>query len=359
MYEVRMPKFGLTMETGFIEKWFKSEGEKVKKGEPLLEVSSEKITNEVASPVSGTIKKIMGEEGKEYKVGEVIALIEEEGEKEEKKEPAPPKRREERIKISPLARRIAKEMNIDLSKVKGSGPGGRIVKRDLLPFLSASTSLGEVTIEKLSGLRKVISERLSKSFHTAVTVTNILEVDFTEFIKKVNETNVSITSGLIFVVSSTLKKFKKFNAHFDGDKLKIYTHVNIGVAVDTERGLIVPVIKNVDSLSLQEINNELKEIASKARSGVLKPEEIRDSTFTITNLGMMATDIFTPVINPPEVAILGIGRIKKGIKIFDNNTLFIRDMGYISLSYDHRVIDGADAAKFLKELANLIENPEI
>ncbi|MCD6167792.1 MAG: 2-oxo acid dehydrogenase subunit E2 [Caldisericia bacterium] len=358
MYEVRMPKFGLTMETGFIEKWFKKEGEKVQKGEPLLEVSSEKITNEVASPVSGIVKKIIGEEGKEYKVGEVIALIEEEGEKEEKKEIAPPSRKgEERIKISPLARRIAKEMNIDLSKVKGSGPGGRIVKRDLLPFLSTSTSSGEVKIEKLSGLRKVISERLSKSFHTVVTVTNILEVDFTEFIKKVDEKNVSITSGLIFVVSNVLKKFKKFNAHFDGDSLKIYTHVNIGVAVDTEKGLIVPVIKNTHSLSLQEINNKLKEIASKARSESLKPEEIRDSTFTITNLGMMATDIFTPVINPPEVAILGVGRIKKGIRIFDNNTLSIRDIGFLSLSYDHRVIDGADAARFLKELENLIENP--
>ena len=356
MYEVRMPKFGLTMETGFIEKWFKKEGEEVKKGEPLLEVSSEKITNEVASPVSGIIKKIMGEEGKEYKVGEVIALIEEEGEKEEKKETAPPKRREERIKISPLARRIAKEMNIDLSKVKGSGPGGRIVKRDLLLFLSSSTSLEEVVVEKLSGLRKVISERLSKSFHTAVTVTNILEVDFTEFVNRVKETNISVTSGLIFIVSSTLSKFRKFNAHLDGNELKIYTHINIGIAVDTEKGLVVPVIKNTHSLSLQEINNKLKEIASKARSGALKPEEIKDSTFTITNLGMMGTDIFTPVINPPEVAILGVGRIKKGIRIF-NNTFSIRDMGFLSLSYDHRVIDGADAAKFLKELANLIENP--
>jgi len=358
MYEVRMPKFGLTMETGFIEKWFKKEGEEVKKGEPLLEVSSEKITNEVASPVSGIIKKIMGEEGKEYKVGEVIALIEEEGEKEEKKETAPPSRKgEERIKISPLARRIAKEMDIDLSKVKGSGPGGRIVKRDLLPFLSSSTSLEEVVVEKLSGLRKVISERLSKSFHTAVTVTNILEVDFTEFVNRVKETNISVTSGLIFIVSSILSKFKKFNAHLDGDELKIYTHINIGIAVDTEKGLVVPVIKNAHSLSPHEINNKLMEVVSKARKGTLKTEEMHDSTFTITNLGMMGTDIFTPVINPPEVAILGVGRIKKGIRIFDNNTFSIRDMGFLSLSYDHRVIDGADAARFLKELENLIENP--
>ena len=380
MYEIKMPRFGLTMESGFIEKWFKKEGEKIKEGEPLLEVSSEKITNEVVSPASGILLKIMGKEKEEIKVGTVIAIIGEEGEKVEKiKEKVEPERiteaveteetpsakvapseRGERIKASPLAKKIAREKNLDLSQIKGTGPGGRIEKKDVLAHLSSVSGKNiEFKIEKLSGLRRTIAERLSKSFHTAITLTNTTEVDFTEFKKLMKEKNVSITSGLVFVLSKALKELNKFNAHFNSDKkeLTIFNDINIGLAVDTEKGLMVPVIRNVNKLSLKTINDQIKELANKTRKGIISKEEIKGSTFTLTNLGMMRTEIFTPVINPPEVAILGMGRIIKKPMIVDADKISIRELAYLSLSYDHRIIDGADAAKFLEKLAKLIENP--
>ncbi len=380
MYEIKMPKFGLTMESGFIEKWFKKEGEKIKEGEPLLEVSSEKITNEVVSPVSGILLKIIGKEKEEIKVGTVIAIIGEEGEKVEKiKEKGEPERiieaakteetlskriasseRGGRIKASPLAKKIAREKNLDLSQIKGTGPAGRIEKKDVLAYLSSiSEKKIEFKIEKLSSLRRTIAERLSKSFHTAVTLTNITEVDFTEFKKLMKENNISITSGLVFVLSKVLKELAKFNAHFDFEKkeLIIFNNINIGIAVDTEKGLMVPVIRNADKLSLKTINDQIKELADKARKGLISEDDIKGSTFTLTNLGMMRTEIFTPVINPPEVAILGIGRIIKKPVIVDEDKISIRELAYLSLSYDHRIIDGADTAKFLEKLAELIENP--
>jgi len=365
MYEIKMPKFGLTMESGFIEKWFKKEGEKIKDGEPLLEVSSEKITNEVVSPVSGTLLKIIGKGKEEIKVGTVIAIIGEEGEKVEEIKETPstkvvPPERGRRIKASPLAKKIAREKNLDLSQIRSTGPGGRIEKKDVLVYLSSvSEKKAEFKIEKLSSLRRTIAERLSKSFHTAVTLTNTTEVDFTEFKKLMKENNVSITSGLVFVLSKVLIELNKFNAHFDSDKkeLIIYNNVNIGIAVDTEKGLMVPVIRNTDKLSLKTINDQIKELADKARKGIISEEEIKGSTFTLTNLGMMRTEIFTPVINPPEVAILGIGRIIKKPVIVDEDKISIRELAYLSLSYDHRIIDGADAAKFLEKSAKLIESP--
>jgi len=380
MYKIKMPRFGLTMESGFIEKWFKKERDEVKKGEPLLEVSSEKITNEVVSPASGILLKIIGKEKEEIKVGTVIAIIGEEGEKieeiKEKVEPekiteaveteetAPgrgaPSERRRRIKASPLAKKIAREKNLDLSQIRGTGPGGRIEKKDVLTYLSSvSEKKVEFKIEKLSSLRRTIAERLSKSFHTAVTLTNTTEVDFTEFKKLMKENKVSITSGLIFVLSKVLKELNKFNAHFDSDKkeLIIFNDINIGIAVDTEKGLMVPVLKKADKLSLKIINEQIKELAGKARKGIISEDDIKGSTFTLTNLGMMRTEIFTPVINPPEVAILGMGRIIRKPAVTDENKISIRELAYLSLSYDHRIIDGADAAKFLEKLAKLIENP--
>jgi pyruvate dehydrogenase E2 component (dihydrolipoamide acetyltransferase) len=380
MYEIKMPRFGLTMESGFIEKWFKKEKDEVKKGEPLLEVSSEKITNEVASPASGILLKIIGKEKEEIKVGTVIAIIGKEGEKiEEIKEKVEPEKVTEaveteetssvnvalferggRIKASPLAKKIAREKNLDLSQIRGTGPGGRIEKKDVLVFLSSASEKNvEFKIEKLSGLRRTIAERLSKSFHTAITLTNTTEVDFTEFKKLMKEKNVSITSGLVFVLSRVLKELNKFNAHFDSDKkeLIIFNNINIGIAVDTEKGLMVPVIKDADKLSLKTINDQIKKLADKARKGIISEKEIKGSTFTLTNLGMMRTEIFTPVINPPEVAILGMGRIIKKPVIIDEDKISIRELAYLSLSYDHRIVDGADAAKFLEKLAKLIENP--
>ncbi|MEA3295595.1 MAG: dihydrolipoamide acetyltransferase family protein, partial [Patescibacteria group bacterium] len=316
----------------------------------------------------------------EIKVGTIIAIIGEEGEKiekiKEKVEPEKitetaetketpsakpaPSERGGRIKASPLAKKIAREKNLDLSQIKGAGPDGRIEKKDVLTYLSSVSGKNiEFKIEKLSGLRRTIAERLSKSFHTAITLTNTTEVDFTELKKLMKENKVSITSGLVFVLSKVLKELNKFNAHFNSDKeeLRIFNDINIGIAVDTEKGLIVPVIKSVDKLNLKTINEQIKKFAGEARKGIISEDDIKGSTFTLTNLGMMRTEIFTPVINPPEVAILGIGRIIKKPAIGKEDKISIQELAYLSLSYDHRIIDGADAAKFLEKLAKLIENP--
>ena len=383
MYEIKMPKFGLTMESGFIEKWFKKEGDMVKEGDPLLEVSSEKITNEVASPVSGILLKIIFQEQEEIKVGTVIALIGEEGEKikeyQVKEEPeksvgesekeeissikitSPDTDRERRIKASPLARKIAQEKKLDLSGIKGTGPDGRIEKCDILNFLSFASKEEEFDVEKLSGLRRTIMERLSKSFHEAITLTNVTEVDFTELKKISKEQKVSITSGLIFILARVLKELNKFNAHFNTEKKEyiLFKNINIGIAVDTDKGLMVPVIREADKLKLKTINEQLKELVNKSRSGAISERDIKDSTFTITNLGMMRTDFFTPILNPPEVAILGVGRILKKPYIREDDKIAIREMAYLSLSYDHRVIDGADAARFLDKMAQYIEIPDL
>jgi pyruvate dehydrogenase E2 component (dihydrolipoamide acetyltransferase) len=378
-----MPKFGLTMESGFIEKWFKKEGDMVKEGEPLLEVSSEKITNEVASPVSGILLKIIFQEQEEIKVGTVIALIGEEGEKlkeyQAKEEPkksvvelekeeisstkiaSPDTDRGRRRKASPLARKIAQEKNLDLSRIKGTGPDGRIEKCDILNFLSFASKEEELNIEKLSGLRRTIMERLSKSFHDAITLTNVTEIDFTELKKISKEQKVSVTSGLIFILARVLKELNKFNAHFNTEKKEyiLFKNINIGIAVDSDKGLMVPVIREADKLKLKTINEQLKELVDKSRSGAISERDIKDSTFTITNLGMMRTDFFTPILNPPEVAILGVGRILKKPCIMEDDKIAIREMAYLSLSYDHRVIDGADAARFLDKIAQYIEIPNL
>lgn len=379
MYELKVPRFGLTMEKGYIERWLKKEGEFINRGDSILEVSSDKITNEVASPVSGTLLKILGQEGEEYPVGQVIAMI---GDKNEKI-PVESNRKEEmkesfakqsqdaesitkssgpmnqaKLKASPLAKKIAKEYGISLAQVQGSGPGGRITRQDIQSSVEKQR-LEDFKTVKLSGVRKTIIERLSQSFHQAITLTNSTEVDFTQLRKQTKLLGLSITSGIVFYLCKVLLNLKQFNSHFEKGELKEYNVVNIGLAVDTERGLVVPVLKNVQTLEFNQIQEKMKDLSHRARANQLTDGELQGSTFTVTNLGMMRTDFFTPVLNPPETAILGVGRIVKKPCILDEDKIAIREMAYLSLSYDHRVIDGADAARFLDKLAQYIEKPEL
>lgn len=382
MYEIKMPRFGLTMEKGYIERWLKREGDLVNKGDSLLEASSDKISNEISSPVSGFLIKILGIEGEEYPVGHIIGIIGEENEqyqpdkkeqivskstpsslsgREEESKKATDKITEQtslRIKASPLAKRLAKEHNINLSTISGTGPEGRIIRNDIL--LKLDKGQGEdFIIKKLSGLRKTIIERLSQSHQEAITLTNMTEVDFTQLKNLTKSNNIGITAALVYLVCKVLLSLKQFNSHFEKNYIKEYNVANIGLAVDTERGLIVPVLKNVQNLTVKKIQEQIKSLTDQARSGLLNGDNLKGSTFTITNLGMMRTDFFTPVLNPPEVAILGIGRIIKKVCVVEEDKITIREMAYLSLSYDHRVIDGADAARFLDKLAHYIEKPEI
>ncbi len=390
MVEVRMPKFGLSMEKGFITRWYKSKGDRVEKGEPLLEVESEKITNDVPSPATGFVKEILVEEGSEAEVGKVIAYIaESEEELKEEVKKAPEKQHEESvptesvqkevkeqpletpvrggqtgfIKASPLAKRLAREHGIDLSTIKGSGPNGRIVEKDVLNALSkvaegAAVPEGKAQVEKLSPIRRTIAENLSEMYRKTVLVTNMTEVDMSSLLafKKSLTEKVSVTAILVKVLAQVLKALPKFNVNFDGETITRFESVNIGVAVSTKNGLIVPVVKDADKLTLSQVNAEIKRLSSRARSGELTGEETKGSHFTLTNLGMMRTDMFTPVLNKNEVAILGVGRTVKKVVVIEDDKFAVRDMAYFSLSYDHRVIDGADAAEFLGEVARIIES---
>lgn len=379
MFEIRMPKFGLSMETGTIIKWYKHVGDKVQKGEALVEIESEKITNVIESPVDGFIKAILVQEGESKEVGAVIGYIaesKEELEQEVKTEtPSLEKKVESEVSYtkeaplktgqtsfvgaSPRAKALAKEYGIDISLVKGTGPNGRITEKDVLDFVSKQTQ--QAKKEPLSPLRKEIAERLSKTYHSSVLVTNITKMDMTELLElKANTVpEVSVTAILIKCLAKVLLKYPEFNAHFDGTYLEKFSTVNIGFAVDTGVGLIVPVIKNVDKLSLVDVNQSLKHLTEKARTNKLNPEDVEGSHFTITNLGMMRTDIFTPVLNSQEVGILGVGRSIKELVVKDDNSTTIRTMAYFSLSYDHRIIDGAMAARFLGDLAEIIETKSL
>jgi len=383
MVEVRMPKFGLSMEKGFITKWYKKAGDRIEKGEPLLEVESEKITNDVPSPATGFVKEILVDEGSEANVGDIIAYIAES--EEELKEKTPQKTAEEKvpeenlpekmekveehpeekpaqseqtafIKASPIAKRLAREHGIDLSKIKGSGPNGRIVEKDVLSAIASTP--GKTQSEKLSPMRRTIAENLSEMYRKTVLVTNMTEIDMSSLLafKKSLTEKISVTAILVKVLANVLKTLPKFNVNFDGETITHFEDINIGVAVSTKNGLIVPVVKNAGKLTLSEINAEIKRLSERARNGELTGEETKGSHFTLTNLGMMRTDMFTPVLNKNEVAILGVGRTVKKVVVLKDNEFAVRDMAYFSLSYDHRVIDGADAAEFLGEIARIIEN---
>jgi pyruvate dehydrogenase E2 component (dihydrolipoamide acetyltransferase) len=412
MRELKMPKFGLTMETGVIESWLAEEGEKVEEGEPILEVSTDKIVNEVQAPVDGTLAKIIVQTGEEKPVGALLAIIAEQGENVEdikrriegeatemleskttssEKQTVYSKTKQStsvddikktdgkgRIKSSPLARRLAKENNIDISMVKGTGPDGRVIKKNIMKALDevgthveetfasnkkpAKTEYKEMEgykIKKMSSLRKKLSERLYNSYHSTVTITNSMEMDFTNLKKTTKELGISITSALVKLIVPVLKEYPDFNAHYINDELRLYEDINIGVAVDTEQGLVVPVLWDIERLPPDQINSRLKRLSSKARERKLTENEIQGSTFSISNLGMLKTDVFTPVLNPPEVAILGVGRIVRKPVVLEGDLIAIRDMCFISLSYDHKIIDGADASRFLVKLSQLIESAEL
>jgi len=379
MLEIRMPKFGLSMETGTITKWYKHPGDTVRKGDVLVEIESEKITNDVESPLDGFIKTILVQESESKAVGEIIGYIAETEEelKQENRQETPPTQQDNNIEekttkapiaqlgkrgsvsASPRAKSLARDHSIDLSTVQGTGPEGRIIERDVLDCIAKHTQTARK--EPLSPLRKEIAERLFKSYESYVLVTNMTKVDMTELleIKKKLIPDVSVTAILIKCLGSILQKYHEFNVHFDGNSIEKFSTVNIGVAVDTDKGLIVPVIKDADTLSAAEANERLRSLVELARTNKLKQEDVEGSHFTITNLGMMRTDMFTPVLNGQEVGILGIGRSAKELVVKDDNSTAIRTVAYFSLSYDHRIIDGALAARFLGSLAEVIENESL
>jgi pyruvate dehydrogenase E2 component (dihydrolipoamide acetyltransferase) len=349
------------MKEGTVGRWYKKEGETVEKGEPLVEVVSEKATYDLEAPASGVLRKILHEEGVDAPVNEVLGIIAApdeafSGSQVQAETPQEAVAVEEKTLASPAAKRLAREHGVDLSLVKGSGPEGRVVEEDVQRFLeqSGGTAPRVKELIPLTGFRKTSAERVSRSFKTAPHSTITMEVDVSVASKLHDSLHISYTAIIVKAVAEALVEHPGINSTFEDDHVKIYADINIGVAVATGKGLVVPVIRHAAEKSMEEIDAMIKDLTAKAEQGELSREEITGGTFTLTNLGMYEVDFFTPIINPPEAAILGVGRIVER-PVAVKGRIEIRPIMMLSLSYDHRVVDGAPAADFLREVKSHIE----
>jgi pyruvate dehydrogenase E2 component (dihydrolipoamide acetyltransferase) len=381
---VILKKLSWTMEEGLLGKWKKHEGDQVREGEALCEIETEKATDELPAPATGTLLKTLYAEGSTIPVNSVIAVIGAPGEdistiigssRPQKivTIPAPSQTMKQvtpqvtptvsgEVRISPSARRLARERSIDLSKIVGTGPGGRIVSEDVLRAAAKS----EVAPPKLKstpiiGHRKVIADRLSLSARTAVHVPITMEADMTAAMNLRNSfqetgNRVSLTDIIVKAAATALAEFPRVNSMLLGEELRSMDEVNIGVAVGLEEDLLVPVIKNANRLSLVEISRFARDLIERARNHTLTAKEMTGGTFTVSNLGMFGDVIlFAPIINPPETAILGVGRANsKPISI--DGAIAVRPMLTLTLVFDHRVIDGMYATKFLQRIKELVQD---
>ena len=438
--EIKMPRFGMTMKQGKLSKWFKQEGDTVQKGESLFEVETEKITNTVQSVASGILFQIVIQLGETVPVGAVLAVVADEGEAPDRIEgikvgevedveaapagKAAPAKAEEApaekkyVLASPAAKRLAKELGVDLASVPGTGKEGRVTEDDVKKFheegppppritpvaaemarqagLDLSTIVGtgeggKITKEDVelaisspaaapgappappkslpfTGMRRAIADNMHASLQNSAQLTLMTEVDVTEMVHfrdllreeygKDESVRISYNDIIIYTIARVLKRFPYMNSTLVGEEILLHDRVDIGMAVALPDGLIVPKVRNADRKGILQIGREAREAAGKAREGALSMDEVTDGTFTISNMSMLGVDGFTPIINPPEIAILGVGRVveKPGVK---NGQIEIRSYMTLSLTIDHRVVDGAPGGEFLQSLARHLEQPAL
>lgn len=370
--QIVMPKLGMAMTEGEVVKWLKEDGAQVAKDEPVVQVMSKKITYEVKAPQAGVLRQAVPPKQK-VPVGAVIGYITAPGEEVPVTPAAPaaaagPTAQAE-VLATPMAKRLAREHGIDLREVRGTGPGGRIQESDVLAYLeqrrqapAAPEAPPAARVIPFTGMRRAIAERMTESLQTMAQVTITTEADVTglvEFVDRLKtRADISYTAVLVKAVAAALKQHPILNSTLVGDEIRLLDEINIGVGVALDEGLIVPVIRNADRLSLAEIDRELKRLAAAARAGTLTVDEVTGSTFTISNLGMYGVDAFTPIINPPEVAILGVGRITEKPAVY-RGQVAVRSLMTLSLTFDHRVVDGAPAAAFLQTLAGMLAQPAL
>ncbi|MGC9294011.1 MAG: dihydrolipoamide acetyltransferase family protein [Thermoplasmata archaeon] len=373
----KLPDIGEGVQEGEIVKWNVKEGDTVKRDQIIVEVMTDKVTVQIPSPLEGKVLKIYHKEGDITKVGEPLIEIgngvsEIQSDKSEvKSEDKIPEKKLEtkseenmRVLAPPGIRRLARERGIDLTRIKGSGPNGRIMLSDIESFNEVSPPVDNKEriqeikknseIVEMKGLRRIISEKMTKSKSIIPHYSVAEEVDVSELLKiretlKANGINVSFTPFFVKAAVLALKEFPYLNARsLDDGKFELLKYYNIGIAVDTQEGLTVAVIKNADRKSIVEIAREIEDLASRAREGKLKLEEVKDSTFTVTNVGSIGGIFSTPIINYPEVAILGVHRVRE----LPNGKYM-----FITLSADHRLIDGAMAARFIVKVKKYLEVP--
>lgn len=413
--EIKMPQLGLTMEEGTVERWLKSVGDEIKAGEPILEITTDKLTNEVEAEADGILLKIVADEGTDVPVQGILGYIGQAGESidaagaPETSVPAAapaaapvpeapmivPAVTEtgKKVRISPLARKIAVQKGIDYTVLNGTGPGGRIIKRDILaaenaptaaakkapeapsskaaPKAQASGSMFPVknlelmegdTTEKLSGMRKVVAQRMYTSAVEIPAVTQTVKADVTKLMAlrqrlKEEGRHFAVNDWILKAVAKALKKHPEMLVSLDGETIIHRAHINLGMAVALDSGLIVPVIRDADTLGLEALSEKARDLANRARSNQLGADEYKGSTFTVSNLGMFGVESFSPIINQPDAAILGVCCTEDELVMEDDGTITKHQVMRISLTFDHRLVDGAVAAKFEMTIRDLLENP--
>lgn len=401
---IRMPKMSDTMTEGVIVAWHKKVGDDVKSGDILAEVETDKATMELENYVKGTLLHIGIEAGQSVPVDAVIAIVGAKGEDVSALlagESAPAKSaapvanetsaavttaaapptstnaissNDSRLKASPLAKKIAEEKGVDLSKVPGSGDNGRIVKRDVENFTPA-VSQGKTTVQlpsvvgaesfddvAVSQMRKAIARRLSESkngaphFYLTMSIQMDKVMEARKAMNDISPVKISVNDIIIKAVAASLRLNPKANSSWLGDKIRMNHHIHVGVAVAIDDGLIVPVVKFADNKTISHISAEVKELADKAKNKKLQPAEFEGSTFTISNLGMFGIDQFTAIINPPESCILAVGAAKETV-VVENGQMKVANVMKVTLSCDHRSVDGAVGSAFLQTLKDMLENP--
>ncbi|AWI35635.1 branched-chain alpha-keto acid dehydrogenase subunit E2 [Bacillus safensis FO-36b] len=368
--EVVMPKLGMSMKEGTVSVWNKEVGETVNKGESIASINSEKIEMEIESPAEGTILDIKVPEGEGVPPGTVICYIGEGNEQvEEKKEKdLPPKQKKERKKISPVARKIAQSANLDIHTLVGTGPDGRITKADVLRALpdEKENQQNEPKHQPVSMMRKTIASRMIESLQTSAQLTITMKADVTKLTalqSELNETaaarhdmKLTMTDFVAKAVVLSLLEHPAMNSQYQHDRVETFEYVHLGIAAALDHGLAVPVIRHAEKLSLIELAKSIKSYGKKAREGKLLHDEIEGSTFTITNLGAYGVEHFTPILNPPEAGILGVGKADQ-MPVYHGNELCKGTILPLSLTFDHRVLDGAPASEFLSTVKAYLEKP--
>jgi pyruvate/2-oxoglutarate dehydrogenase complex dihydrolipoamide acyltransferase (E2) component len=357
-YEFKLPDLGEGLTEGEVARWLVSEGQEVAEDDPLVEIQTDKTTVEIPSPAAGKVARILVREGEVVPVGTVLVVIgdgaapavESEAERRPQKQTlqqsvakrdAPPSGR---VRATPLVRKVAQELGVDLASVEGTGPQGRITEEDV----RGAAGPREGRREPLRGVRRLIAEHMARAHREVPPVTWVEECDFTD-----------VDLGLLVPMvlkacAASLQEFPELNARLERDEIVYLERYDLGVAVQTEQGLVVPVVRDCDTRSLEELRDEVARLADAARDGKLAPEELRGSTFTVTSAGKLGGLLQTPIVNYPEVAILSIGRIADRPVVRDGEVV-VRQIGHVAVTFDHRVVDGARAAEFGLAVIQTIE----
>jgi len=335
-YEFKLPDLGEGLTEGEIARWLVSEGQDVAEDDPLVEIQTDKTTVEIPSPAAGKVARILVEEGQVVAVGTVLVVIGEDDAPPPVSEPA--RVDDAKVRATPLVRNIARELGVDLAMVVGTGPQGRITEDDVRGSGEAAPA-GEGRREPLRGVRRLIAEHMTRAHREVAPVTWVEECDFGAVDLKL------LVPTVLKAVAATLKEFPELNARLEGNEIVYLDRYDLGFAVQTDQGLVVPVVRDCDSRPLEGIAAEVRRLAEEARAGRLKPEELRGSTFSVTSAGKLAGLFQTPIVNYPEVGILSVGRIADRPVVRDGE-IVARPIGYVALTFDHRVVDGARAAEF-------------